>query len=309
MRKMKKLLSVLAITLAVTMIMSTAVFAKEVEDENYSPDENTFITYNLSTGESTEWTAENSNCDYIPPQPPAAVPPSQISPNNIPEITPFGYTEPWTRVTNVTSFPYSSIVHLTISFPEGVSQRTQYGTGFVVGNGKILTAAHCIQDFNSKKIATKITAYVSPNGTAGSAVYTVSSSNFTVNSQWANGNRDISYDYGIIKVNGDINLYSGIMGVSTSISSSQMYELAGFPNVDRIAKYNGYTMYKDSDFLRNIGSTSFGHVMNAWGGVSGSPVFRNQIAVGIHTRGDNNNVSGGNATRITSSVINLINSI
>ncbi len=187
------------------------------------------------------------------------------------------------------------------------------GSGFVVGNHTIATAAHCV---NNKSLSTIILFDNNGNKTNATPV------EYHVPEMYYSSNQ---YDYALITVEEDLSDYMQFdLGAVLNYSPSHNNAVTntGFPGT--IQKSDGtfttvndgsiHNMYSSTGSIIGINDKYFYHTVDTSHGDSGSPVYYTETingqtyytVVGIHVRGDSNpfdDIERNEATRITTELI------
>ena len=210
---------------------------------------------------------------------------------------PENFVKPRAGTTPMTSMYDQRVVRLVIKFANS-PYSYNYGTGFMIGNDSVATAAHNLKHPTYGR-ATSITCYIGAksNGYAAATYTITNTSKFLRPSKW-DSTGAYQYDYGVIKLPADVNVgYFGFGVYSNSTLSSNTFTLIGYGT-------NTYQSGAKSR-LSNIGTYDFYYNINTRGGDSGSPVFySNGKVAGIHAYGPATSDGLPSATRITSSVFN-----
>lgn len=213
-------------------------------------------------------------------------------------------TDTRTRVVHTDTAPYKSIVLLLMKFGDKMYR----GTGFMIKDNVVLTAAHNIYDQQEEKPADEIYVIGEPKDKA----HVRSCNRFRVSVNYvAKVSDDGHYDWGLIKLNepmddlGVINIKKASEAESTALGNVL---IAGYPGTVQGAKTtdmweaggatSGYVSAKE--ILNYKISTSKGN--------SGSPVMISdgtaKTAIGIHVMGG---VAENTAKAIDDEVISSIN--
>lgn len=203
-------------------------------------------------------------------------------------------------ITNTTKAPYKFIGKLIIEYSNG---KAYGGTGFLVGESTIVTAAHCAYSRELNAYPTKITFY--PGRTGSSNPYGSSTvKKIHVPTKYkTNSTYDNKYDYAVLELNTPIGKTTGFF---------EQYVFIRDPNIDimysagYIIGYNGNTLYsaygettiyqKQKKIIYKIDTDS---------GQSGAPIFEKSTLslYGIHTSGS---ITQNTGRYITEEVSNLI---
>ncbi|MDP3700764.1 MAG: DUF4214 domain-containing protein [Hylemonella sp.] len=195
------------------------------------------------------------------------------------------------EVTARTTFPYSAICHIQVTFADGYNAR---GSGVVVGNNDVLTAQHVVYDASHGGYATSIT--VTPG--ADSSPFTAPFGSF---SNWGNiqartrnwdqngdglvSQSEAQYDMALIGMRVNIGATVGYMGLSNT-SSDFSGTMAGYPA--RGTGLMAERVYADAS--RDYGVFDIDSGLG--GGASGGPLFNDSNrVVGVLSSGNSSNTS------------------
>ncbi len=199
-----------------------------------------------------------------------------------------------TKVNDTTIFPYSAILYIEISFPDGYNA---IGTAFMYGPDEAITAGHCVYSKEHGGFAKSITVWPGKHGFGlwNNPYGTAKSTSLHTSVQWST-NEDTNYDWGVIELDSSIGNKCGYMSI-TSTSSN----LAGTNAI--ITGYPGEYKYYQYTSRGNINSSNdylLFYSIDTTSGQSGSPIYysSNNIVFGIHTTGHGGN-SDNHGTRIT----------
>lgn len=201
------------------------------------------------------------------------------------------------------------IVYLTFNDSNGDAYR---GSGFIVSNHIIATAAHVLYDGVAFSTDLSVKVY-NKEGTSVVAAYDASELHVPAN--YVNDLND-NYDYGLIYVEDDLSAYGNMsLGIVTNNfpNTSQAVNVSGFPgsvnNVNTNSRYYGTGNITSSTTNSKLYYTAY-----ASGGDSGGPVYIEynlkgstfRSAIGIHTLGGSDgSVHGG--VRITQPILRFYN--
>lgn len=193
------------------------------------------------------------------------------------------------------------------------------GSGFVVGEHTIATAAHCV---NNKSLSTIKFFY--NNGTLAMDATPVE---YHIPEKYYSNTRD--YDYALITVEEDLSDYMQFdLGAVLNYSPSHDNAITntGFP--ESIQKSDGTNIIVNDEDNHNIYSATgsiigtkdrfFYHTADTSGGDSGSPIYYTEningqtyyTVVGIHVRRDtnfNDGIDANEATRVNTELIRFYN--
>ena len=206
-----------------------------------------------------------------------------------------------TQVTNTTAWPYRAIVHLQADFQLTSSQ----GTGFMLSNNKVVTAAHVVYSYARREYCYSVTAVPGRNGSSspygsytGVTIYIGSA--FVIS-------EDPNYDYAVIELNTNVNSSVGSLGISVLNDSGVLNSnpmISGYP----LDKGNGTTQWQTTGSVHDVSPTRLFHSVYTTGGQSGAPIISvGGSVIGMH-RGTYNSVLK-DGTRINQTVYNIFMSL
>ena len=211
-------------------------------------------------------------------------------------------TDTRTAVLDLNAEPYKSVVLLIMKYGD----KTYRGTGFMIKDDVVLTAAHNIYD--RKKIAAADEIYVIGNQKDKAHVRCYSK--FKVPFDYvAQTSQDGHYDWGLIKLNApmrDLGVIEVMKAVPGIVSETAL--IAGYPS--EVRSVSTTDMWEASGAFDKYDMTSqtLKYKISTSGGNSGSPVVvdynRRKAAVGIHVMGS---VAENTAKAIDDEVIAAIN--
>lgn len=228
---------------------------------------------------------------------------------------PYGYDESWSKVSNTSVEPYRSIARIRITWSDG---SIEYGTGVAVGDGVVLTAAHCLYDPEERKSAQRLDLYFGQNGNY--YYKSATGKQYYLPSGWKDlSDYELTMDYGAILIDKSVTKAVGTLSYSTVIpTTSDMLTLTGYPWVKGSSKYNALNCYKDTGKITGFytGKLAYKHDMNCTIGDSGAPVYKDYgnsyaygddyVVCGIHSGDFKEYESSGAAKTIDSKVLNMI---
>lgn len=202
-------------------------------------------------------------------------------------------------ITNTTKAPYKFIGKLIIEYSNG---KAYGGTGFLVGESTIVTAAHCAYSRDLNAYPTKITFYPGRTGSNNPYGSTTVKKIHVPTKFKTNSTYDTKYDYAVLELNSPIGKKTGFFEQYViCISDVEVTYSAGY-----IVGYNGNTLYsahgettiypKQKKIIYKIDTDS---------GQSGAPIYEKSTLslYGIHTSGSTTQNTG---RYITEEVTNLI---
>lgn len=174
------------------------------------------------------------------------------------------------KITNATTFPYNTIVHLEMLAVNGVKYT---GTGTIIAPNVVLTAGHCVFDYETgeyyKSIAIRRTA---STGNLNEIVVARSTKllahpDFVSYAKSHPGVYNSQNDIGLIFLNQNTGLSTGWMGLSTSSAAGQFINITGFPgdHLGQLWGMGGNILRKNGNMLT--------YNIDMMGGQSGSPIY------------------------------------
>lgn len=272
--KKLKIALVLMLTLSLIMSLSTTAFA--------------------ATGETSSETADD---EYVMT---AGYNPFE---NNSRSIIGEDDREP---IDNTTTFPYSAISYLQMTFADGCSAE---GTGFMVSANCMLTAGHCFMCKNHGSYVSSMTAYF---GYESSSSYltsiTATSDNaiFYTDPNYTGSQKN--YDYGYVVFETNVGNTTGWFGLSAKADSA-LEDL----EVD-VSGYRYGVLYQCDGTITSVASKRLKYDADTEPGESGCPVYiygstYGHQAVAIHTHGTSVLETKNSGWRITSTFINTLDSL
>jgi len=212
------------------------------------------------------------------------------------------------RVGDTTSFPFSAVCKLRVSYPSG---KAAMGSGVLVGATTVLTAGHVVYQDDDGGWASSIE--VIPGYDDGDAPYGrhYAASMMTLRG-WIEDETS-EYDFGALSLDEDVGAQTGYLGVRwrhfNSPYDGAILNTAGYPG----DLESGEAMYFSSGPCSSATSEKlfYAGTMDTAGGQSGSGVWEfdgeNRWVVGIHT----GSIGGtsNQAIRITENLFNNIQAL
>lgn len=329
-----KVKKIIALLLSMSMLagMSVGSFADDGLTIGESQEnEVSYDVFDLETGEEYQIKAESFYEEgeeiTVPAQ--AAVGNDEMIPFSEEEIAdmqnyfaehasstvPYGYDESWRKVSNTSVEPYRSIAKIKITWTDGTYN---YGSGVAVGDGVVLTAAHCLYHPKYRKKVYRLDIYFGQNGNY--YYKSATGKQYYLPSGWKDlSDYELTMDYGAILIDKSVTKAVGTLSYSTIIpTTSDTLTLTGYPVVDSHPQYNGLNCYKDTGKITGFytGKLAYKHDMNCTEGDSGAPVYKDYgnsyaygddyVVCGIHSGDFNQYESSGAAKTIDSKVLNMI---
>lgn len=221
----------------------------------------------------------------------------------------YGFDNSWVQIKNTKINPYRCIAQLKITWTDG---SYNFGTAAAVGDGAVLTAAHCIYNPAQPKKMKKIELFFGRNGT--SYVLKAEGKKAYLPAGWKElSDVELSKDYAVIVVDKAVTNQTGTLSYSTVIpTTSDTITLTGYPYKTGSSTYNALNCYKDTGKILGYytNKVAYKHNINCTNGDSGAPLYRDYgddwVVCGIHSGDFNINESSGAAKTIDSKVFNLI---
>ena len=210
-------------------------------------------------------------------------------------------TDDRVKVSNTKIAPYKSIVYLNVI----INGNQAAGTGTLIDNTTVLTAAHVVYNVETNTWASSVTVYPGKNKETEPYGSTTASKIVIYPGYNSTGSYIPKYDLAIIKLNKPLGVKTGYLSISSSISTGNNVSISGYP-IDLSSGYNSPSMYRGDGAVTSITSDFIKYNVDTSGGQSGSAVLNssNNI-VGVHIKADGNNNTG---VRMTTQKINWINS-
>lgn len=308
----KKIISI-TLVLITFFTMSTNVFATYTSNNSIHPGEETFAEYDVSTGETTYFSISKSSngttCtwDYFSE---TKIQQMQNSLMNFARVNDLNtraiigtddryYTPP-------TNAPYCAVVYLRAYYDtngDGIADGLPHpGTGFLVSDKVMVTAAHCMIPRDSSTLV-ELRIYVGLDAETPEefqqCLY-IHPRSWTYNTNWlSTENYYTDYDYCVVKLwdSQELSYYFNC-AVSSNISTPLNIHVSGYRGNDPewyLRTGDGSLSYSDYYICHYDNDTG--------AGVSGGPVYTNSYCIGIHTK-TYGTYNGGNL--ITQVLYNLI---
>ena len=226
-----------------------------------------------------------------------------------------------TLVSRRASYPFTSIVHLRATYPDG---KTYVGSGAMVDQFHVLTAGHMIYSYLDGGFARKIVA--TPKMYGNSKPYGTANMTYErTYTTWINYNRThpdstsyTSMDIALITLNRRVGRRTGWMSFGydndpSTFSSGTILNTAGYPGTS--SGYSGKHMYFSAGPIAGLSSTGsaicyYHSSITTYKGQSGSPLWmydssdNSRIIYGVIAGGSTYPYSLNFSTRITQGIFN-----
>lgn len=203
------------------------------------------------------------------------------------------------RITATTTYPYSAVCHITITWPDGTSS---VGTAWMYWEDVAITAGHCVYSADHGGWATSIQVRPGANGTS-SPYGVVYSTTIHTSTKWIEDS-NWEYDYGVIELSSDIGNSTGWFGTSWTIWSLKGTDvtITGYPG-----EYYRQMWTMSGEITKSATRKVYYNAIDTTGGQSGSPIYDSDYyVVGIHAYSEGS--YGNSGTRITSSLFDFFHS-
>ena len=179
---------------------------------------------------------------------------------------------------------YDSRVALIYSeFPNGDKCG---GTAFIFANNALMTAGHCLCNYDYGGEAKKVKVYIYSNGNFVE-VYTAKKIIYDDRANivdWGYGD-SYKYDWGIIELDANIGNKYGYFDFDTEVTKTDKLTITGYPSDKEI-----YTQYSESGNAYYVCEDRIDYEISTYHGVSGGPTYKNvngkDVVVGIVSCGD-----------------------
>jgi V8-like Glu-specific endopeptidase len=202
-------------------------------------------------------------------------------------------------VADTTGIPWRCICHLEITYETGA---VGLGSGWLVSQDTVVTAAHCLFDREGKRRAR--TVRVIPGRSGASAPYGFFvSKHVDWPEEWEKSRDSTSaerYDFGIVKLEVE-NLRDEPIGQRLGYFGLRVYDKAQVKDLEMLIVNNaGYpyepdkpygTLWFNAGRVSSVGEAFIEYMIDTEGGQSGSPIFffdkstNSRLVVAIHTTG------------------------
>lgn len=206
-----------------------------------------------------------------------------------------------TQVMNTTATPYYGIAYIKTTFTDG---STKPGTGFMISEDVLLTAAHCV--YTAGKTVRNIKVYPGRNGNS----YTISATGDSVYTDTNYTGSEANWDYAVVTLDSSLGNTTGWFSLYAPSSASSLngrfIETAGYPSdLAASAVSDNRPMFHSTGSISNVTTYRFGHNADTESGQSGSPIYfyngtYGYQACGVHTH------AGNYARRITSDLFDWL---
>ena len=209
-------------------------------------------------------------------------------------------------VSDTSNTPWRCICHLEVEYERGP---VGFGTGFLVSEHAVITAAHVLVDRNTDgwknpRRARRVRVVPGRNGSLAPYGYFVSE-DWDVTKVWKDQNADqrkaSASDYGVIRVPKDLEVwkeeyarrlgYFGLKALPTAAMQNSLLFVnnAGYPH-ESDKPYG--TLWYNAGRVSNVNDSHVEYLVDTEGGQSGSPVYfydegeKQRYVIAIHTTGD-----------------------
>ncbi len=189
------------------------------------------------------------------------------------------------RITTTTEYPYRCFVHLDLFFPHGSGG----GTGTMIGQHHLLTAAHCVYDSDTKRWADNVVAYCGLNDDI-KPFKPVKAIHMYVPSTYIEKG-DKNFDFALVVLEEPIGLKTGWLGYlytnSDTLLKDSKITVTGYP-ADKGLKQ----MWTMTHTAKKVEADRVSYDLDTYGGQSGSAIYipykisenTVPIIVGCHTK-------------------------
>ena len=181
------------------------------------------------------------------------------------------------KITNTSQYPYSAIAYMVIKCECGCEKT---GSGFLVGQNTVFTAAHCVVCYEHGKWAKNLTFYF---GYKNDRNYL-----YKYNGRWhayagntfPNGYTN-SFDYAVVKLEKNVSATTGSFGVKWYLSDSELKNTYVY-----LTGYRHGVLRLDQGFVEPYGNEFMVYYLDTEPGNSGCPLYTSDYyAVGINIAG------------------------
>ena len=289
---MKKFLKTVLSSIVIAGIFATSfIMPVSAEETNTSSDNTlTVLEKDLSTGETNEIPIENDDNSY------GSIAESYIPETNVNEQQ--SDNDPNCIIGSderkLVKNPDSRVAYIRCYYPDG---SVCTGTAWIFANRALMTAGHCVCNYEYGGAATCIEIYPGYDETKGSSPMYYATAIVYGDKNWRND------DWGIIETSENLGNKYGYFGFTSSASTNDYTTLLGYHG--DIQKQQQYI--QSGRLINNISGTVISHKFDTYGGSSGSPLYKgDMIATGINVQ-ENSYYKMNYARKIDNNLFNIMN--
>ena len=298
---MKKIVQILFVFFLFSAYISTLhnVYAIEPYVGNEC---STAISKNLINGEETIIESPSTNNLSLNVEDTTQHHTEPFIPSTLPSVTSIIGEDDRSDVLATQAFPASTICFLEVTFPT----KTTYTTGTMIYNDLVLTAGHCVYDYQNHQWATDIK--VTPAKFSGLEPYGYVYAAEMITSNAFVNDTDLRGDWGLIRLQSNLGNQTGWCGISITDDYTSLNGLdvgiMGYPenNLSVMQKGRGTILSSTFNLLYYNVDTTVGQ--------SGSGIFKGDFAdgyvIGVHSGGEDSTRNRG--VRITPGIFSTIES-